>query len=208
MEELIIEIIEKFGYFGVGLLIAVENIFPPIPSEIILTFSGFATTITKITVLGSIIAATIGSILGAIALYFIGRILSQERLEKIVSGKIGKILCLKQEDIQKAFAWFDKRGKLTVFFCRFIPIVRSLISVPAGMSKMAFVPFIVLTTIGSLIWNTVLIKLGEFAGNSWHTIADYIDKYSNVVLILLIVIFIAGVSWFYYNKKKKKVNNI
>ena len=200
MQAIIIDIINKFGYIGITLLIAIENLFPPIPSEVILTFAGFATTISKITVLGTILASTLGSVLGAIVLYFIGRFLSEERIDKIVSGKLGKILGLDKEDIHKAFSWFESKGKFAVFFGRFIPIVRSLVSVPAGMSKMLITPFLILTTIGSFIWNTVLIILGKFAGESWNRIAEFIGGYSDIVLIGFIVVFILGIAAFYLKK--------
>jgi len=200
MQAIIIDIINKFGYIGITLLIAIENLFPPIPSEVILTFAGFATTISKITVLGTILASTLGSVLGAIVLYFIGRFLSEERIDKIVSGKLGKILGLDKEDIHKAFSWFESKGKFAVFFGRFIPIVRSLVSVPAGMSKMLITPFLILTTIGSFIWNTVLIILGKFAGESWNRIAEFIGGYSDIVLIGFIVVFILGIVAFYLKK--------
>ena len=135
MQDWIIQMMDQFGYWGIGGLIAIENIFPPIPSEVILTFGGFMTTYTSLNVWLVILAATLGSLVGAIILYGIGRIISPKRLEKILAGRLGKILRLKPEDIGKAEAWFQKRGKLTVFFCRFIPIVRSLISLPAGMAK-------------------------------------------------------------------------
>ena len=109
---------ESFGYIGMAILILVENIFPPIPSELILTFGGFMTTYTNMSVVGVITAATIGSVTGAIMLYYIGLLLPRERLEQIVNGKIGKVLHLKQDNIQKAMNWFDKRGKTTVFLCR------------------------------------------------------------------------------------------
>lgn len=200
MEAIITEIVNNFGYVGIILLIAIENIFPPIPSEVILTFGGFATTISEITVVGTIIAATIGSVIGAMALYWIGRILSEERINKILDSKIGKIIGIKKEDIHKAFSWFDSKGKFAVFFGRFIPIVRSLVSVPAGMAKMAMVPFLALTTVGSLIWNTVLILLGRFAGQSWDKIADYVGGYSDVVLVIFIVAFVLGIVAFYTKK--------
>ena len=188
MQEIIINVMNSFGYVGIALLIAIENIFPPIPSEVILTFGGFMTTYSKIKVIGVIIASIIGSIIGAIALYFIGRFLNKDRLEKIVEGKIGTILHLKKKDIEKANIWFKKRGQYTVFFCRFIPIVRSLISIPAGMTKMKFVPFTILTTIGSTIWNSVLVYLGVIAGSSWMKIASYVNYYSKVVLIIILVV--------------------
>ena len=200
MEAIIISMVNKFGYLGIILLIAIENIFPPIPSEVILTFGGFATTISNITVIGTIIASTVGSVLGAIALYWIGRFLNEERIDKLAESKVGKVLGLQKQDIHKAFSWFDSKGKFAVFFGRFIPIVRSLVSIPAGMAKMAMIPFLLLTTVGSLIWNTVLIALGRIAGASWSKIAVYVGGYSDIVLIGFIIIFILGIVAFYLKK--------
>ena len=200
MEAIIISMVNKFGYLGIILLIAIENIFPPIPSEVILTFGGFATTISNITVIGTIIASTVGSVLGAMALYWIGRFLNEERIDKIADSKAGKVLGLEKQDIHKAFSWFDSKSKFAVFFGRFIPIVRSLVSIPAGMAKMAMIPFLILTTVGSLIWNTVLITLGRIAGASWSKIAGYVGGYSDIVLIGFIIIFILGIVAFYLKK--------
>ena len=204
MEEIIINLINQFGYIGVFLLIAIENIFPPIPSEVILTFGGYMTTYSNLNVPLVILSSTLGSLVGAIVLYYIGKILNKERLKKIVSGKIGKILCLKQDDIDKADAWFDKRGEKCVFFCRFVPIVRSLISIPAGMSEMKLSKFFLYTTIGSLIWNSVLVILGSIVGENWESIVSIFDTYSNIALILLIILFVGFVIWFYKKKTKKQ----
>ena len=125
------------------------------------------TTKTVLNEVGVIFSATIGSTAGAIVLYLIGKILNKERLEKIVSGKIGKVLRLKPGDIEKADKWFDTKGQKTVFICRFIPIVRSLISIPAGMSEMKIWKFLLYTIFGSAIWNTVLVLLGKKLGDSW-----------------------------------------
>ena len=206
MQEIIISIMNQFGYLGILLLIMIENVFPPIPSEIILCFGGFMTTSTKLTIVGVIISATIGSVLGAIILYFIGKILNKERLIKIVSGKVGKILRLKEKDIEMADKWFDTKGAKTVFICRFIPIVRSLISIPAGMSEMPFPKFLILTTLGTAIWNTVLTILGSIMGENWSKIVEIIDKYANITLIILIIVFVIGVTYFYYKRAKKKTN--
>jgi membrane protein DedA with SNARE-associated domain len=205
MQAIIISVMNKFGYLGILLLIAIENIFPPIPSEVILTFGGFMTKQpnSSLTILGVIVFSTIGSIVGALVLYYIGKILNKERLEKIVSGKIGKVLRVKPKDIESADHWFDTKGNKTVFFCRFIPIVRSLISIPAGMSEMPMPKFLIYTTIGSSIWNTVLVIIGSVVGKNWEKVVAAIDKYSKVVLILLIVLFVAGVYIFYKSKKKE-----
>ena len=134
------------------------------------------------------------------ALYWIGRFLNEERIDKIADSKAGKVLGLEKQDIHKAFSWFDSKGKFAVFFGRFIPIVRSLVSIPAGMAKMAMIPFLILTTVGSLIWNTVLITLGRIAGASWSKIAGYVGGYSDIVLIGFIIIFILGIVAFYLKK--------
>lgn len=204
MQEIIINLMNQFGYIGIFLLIAIENIFPPIPSEVILTFGGYMTTYSNLNVPLVILSATLGSLLGAIVLYAIGKILNKERLMKIVSGKVGKILHLKKEDIESADKWFDTKGEKCVFFCRFIPIVRSLISIPAGMSEMNIPKFLIYTTIGSLIWNSILVVVGSIVGENWENIVNIFDTYSTITLILLIIIFILFVVWFYKKRAKKQ----
>lgn len=203
MQELILSIMEQYGYIGTFLLITIENVFPPIPSEIVLLFGGFMTTYTSLNIAIMVIAATLGSLLGAIILYYIGKILNKERLKKIVSGKVGKVLHLKNEDIDKADQWFDTKGNKTVFFCRFIPIVRSLISIPAGMSEMDMKKFIIYTIAGSLIWNTVLLFIGSKVGENWTDILGIFDNYSHITLIVLIILFIVACIIFYIKKIKK-----
>ena len=204
MQELIIQIMNEFGYIGICLLILVENVFPPIPSEVILTFGGFMTTQSEMSVIGVILVSTIGSVVGAIILYLVGRLINKDVIEKWLDGKVGKILRFKREDVEKANSWFEKKGKFTVLFCRCIPIVRSLISIPAGMSKMSFVPFILLTTLGSAVWNTVLVVLGNVAGNSWEKISNVIDKFSDVILIILIVAFVVFCVYHFTKKENTK----
>ena len=204
MEQIIINAMEQFGYIGVFLLIAIENIFPPIPSEVILVFGGFMTTYTSLNIPIMILAATLGSLLGAIVLYYIGKIFNKERLKRIVSGKIGKVLRLKSSDIEKADKWFDTKGNKTVFFCRFIPIVRSLISIPAGMSEMPMQKFLIYTILGSLIWNTVLIIVGSIVGDKWETIVGYLDNFSNIILIILVIIFVVAMYYWFVIRKKKQ----
>ena len=204
MQEMVIEIMNNFGYLGVFLLIAIENIFPPIPSEVILLFGGFMTTFSDMNIVGVIIASTLGSVLGAIILYYIGKILNKDRLKKIITSKPGKILRLKPEDIDKADEWFDTKGNKTVFFCRFVPIIRSLISIPAGMSEMPMKKFLLYTAAGSLIWNAALTIAGSIVGENWTSIVDIMDQYSHIILVLLIILFIIAIIIFY---KKRKKNN-
>ena len=204
MEEFVISIMNQLGYFGIFFLIFIENIFPPIPSEVVLLFGGFMTTYSKLNLFGMIIFSTLGSTVGAIVLYYIGKILNKERLKKIVSGKIGKVLRLKASDIEKADKWFDTKGNKTVFFCRFIPVVRSLISIPAGMSEMIMSKFLLYTITGSIIWNTVLLFVGSKVGENWKKIEQMMSQYSHIILIILIIAFIGFVIYYFSQKKKKK----
>ncbi len=203
MEGWITDIMEQFGYIGVFLLICLENIFPPIPSEVILTFGGFMTTKTNLTVLGVIIWATAGSVAGAIILYGIGRIVDIEKLEYIV-GRWGHILRIKQEDVRKADRWFQKYGYWTVFFCRMVPLIRSLISIPAGMSHMNFPLFLFFTTIGTIIWNSVLVALGALLGESWEIVVYYLDIYSNIVYLLIALSVVAVIVYFFQRSKNRR----
>ncbi|MFF2754074.1 DedA family protein [Psychrobacillus sp. NPDC058041] len=196
MEAWISDWLSQFGYLGVFLLILIENIFPPIPSEVILTLGGFMTTTTTMTRLGIVIASTAGSVGGAAILYWIGSLLDVNRLEKIVQ-KYGKLLRLTTKDIRKANKWFEKYGVWTVFFGRLVPLVRSLISIPAGMSKMSFSLFLLFTTLGTLIWNTVLVSVGATVGENWNEIVAYMDIYSNLVYIILAIVGIIFLVWYF-----------
>lgn len=195
MEEWITNFMEQFGYMGIFLLIMVENVFPPIPSEVILTFGGFMTTQSSMNIFGIIVASTLGSVGGAIVLYYIGRVMRVERIERIVE-KYGKFLRVEKNDVHKANGWFEKYGAWTVFFCRFIPLVRSLISLPAGMSHMNMWLFLGLTILGTTIWNTVLVIIGASVGESWDSIVGYMDIYSNIVYAILALLIIVVVALF------------
>jgi len=204
MQNWIIDIMNQFGYVGITLLIAIENIFPPIPSEVILTFGGFMTTHTSLTVWGVIIAATIGSLLGAIVLYGVGWFLSAELLGNLLEGRVGKILHFKKDDVYKASDWFNSKGKSTVLFCRCIPVIRSLISIPAGMAKMKFGVFCLLTTIGSFVWNIILVYLGVTAGASWEKIGAGTSLYTEITVIILVVIIVLLGLLYYIKRVRNK----
>lgn len=203
MQSWITDFMEQFGYIGIFLMIALENVFPPIPSEVILPFGGFMTTYTEgLTVVGVIIAATAGSVVGAVILYGIGLLLDVERLEKIVE-RWGHILRVTKEDIHKADAWFDKYGIWTVFFCRMVPLIRSLISIPAGMSNMKFSLFLIFTFFGTLIWNIILVSIGAALGENWGRITEFMDIYSNIAYAIIGIGVIGFIVWFFRNKRKK-----
>ena len=204
MQEFIINIMNSYGYIGVFLLILLENIFPPIPSELILLFGGFMTTYTKLNIIGMIISSTLGSLIGALLLYKIGTIFSKEKLKILISGKLGRVLKLKNSDIDNANKWFTNEGKKTVFFGRFIPLIRSIISIPAGMNKMKISKFITYTLLGSVIWNLVLIILGHIVGKNWKAILKIFKLYSRFSLLLLFILLIILITKLYKNKSKEK----
>jgi len=194
----------QFGYWGMLFLIFIENIFPPIPSEIILPFGGFVTTLEKseVTVFGLIIFATLGSIFGAFILYWIGTLLNVNKLETWLEKKWIKRLGFKKNEVEKTVKFFEKWEGVAVFFGRCVPIVRSLISIPAGMVKMNLLKFTLYTAFGSLVWNTLLISAGAFLGENWRNVVTLVDEYKNIVLIILaaVVIFLM----IRYLKKKFK----
>lgn len=203
MQEFIIGFLNQHGYFGVGLLMAIENIFPPIPSEIILTFSGFMTTQSSMKIWGVILSATIGSLVGALLLYLIGKMVPIEYLKKLLDGKVGQSLRLRPNDIRKAGGWFAKRGNITVFFCRFVPIVRSLISIPAGTANMNLGMFLLLTTLGTAMWNTLLVWLGVFAGESWGKIVSIVGVYSTFAIAVMGIVVLFFMVIFFKRRFKK-----
>ncbi|MEF9939994.1 MAG: DedA family protein [Clostridium sp.] len=191
MQAFVIEVMSSFGYVGIFTLILVENLFPPIPSEVILTFGGFMTTYTTMNTTGVILASTFGSVCGAVILYYTGRLIPQSTLEKWFH--------FDGNDIEDAMKWFDSKGKMAVLVCRCIPIVRSLISIPAGLANMKMAPFLILTTIGSLIWNTVLVSAGAAAGVSWERVLELMHHYSGITLVVVGVAALVG-SCLYFRK--------
>lgn len=203
MQEFMVYIMNTYGYLGVCFLIAVENIFPPIPSEVILTFGGFMTTYTRLTVPGVVIFSTLGSTIGALVLYRVGMALTPEKLEKLTNGKLFHLLGFDKEDVKDTIGWFEKHGKKAILFGRCIPIIRSLVSVPAGMAEIELPLFLVYTVVGSTIWNVILVSLGAALGASWETVLVYLDRYSAVIRVGLIVG--SGVLLIRYVRKKWEV---
>lgn len=202
MESWYTEFIEQYGYWGIFLIMAIENLFPPIPSEIVLPFSGFITTTTDLHIAGVVLASTGGALFGAVVLYGLGLLLDVENLEKIIE-RWGHIIRLKKKDVHRADDWFDRYGKWTVLFGRMMPFLRSVISIPAGMSNMAFLLFIALTTIGSLIWNVLLISIGAALGENWETLIQYVKLYSNIIYFALGVVVITLSLWYFQKRKQK-----
>lgn len=188
MLELAVNIIEQIGLFGAALLIAIEVVILPIPSELILLLTGFNVSIGNFGFISALIATTTGSLAGALFLYGIGYIFTEERLEHIVS-KYGKYVGFKVKDLQKTASWFEKHGPQLVFFGRLIPLIRSLVSIPAGLTKMKMSRFILFTLLGSGIWNSIWVSLGFFLGDQW-TKAEKYTKYIDLLVNIGIGIFL------------------
>ena len=184
MQAWITSVMEQFGYLGIFFMIALENLFPPIPSELILSFGGFMTTRTSLSIPGVIISATAGSVFGAAVLYRIGLFLGGSRVRELIRRR-GKLLKITVADMKRAMAWYEKYEYKAVFFCRMVPVLRSIISVPAGMARMPLPAFLLLTAVGSAIWNTILVCAGSVLGDNWQLVISYVERYSLAFYILL-----------------------
>ncbi|MFD1544901.1 DedA family protein [Nonomuraea guangzhouensis] len=189
MTDWLIALMETLGAPGAGLAIALENLFPPLPSEVILPLSGFTASRGEMDLLDVLVWTTAGSVFGALALYWVGALLGRRRTLAIAA----KLPLVKVSDIEKTEAWFLKHGKKTVFFGRMIPIFRSLISIPAGVERMPLLTFTLLTTAGSLIWNTIFVLAGYYLGENWSLVEAYVGVGTNVVIgvvVLAVLVFI------------------
>lgn len=205
MNDFIISFTNSYGYIGVLVLIFLENIFPPIPSELILLASGFLITKTNLNIFIMIIFATLGSLLGGILLYYLASLLNKNTLIKLINSKALRFLNLKEKDIDLSFNWFNKKGNISVLICRCIPILRSLISLPAGIFKMSILKFLLYTTIGSLVWNSVIIVIGYVVGDNFLVINEVLKKYSYLFVALIIII---GVIVIFRKRRKNEKSGI
>jgi membrane protein DedA with SNARE-associated domain len=191
------DVIDRLGYVGVAVLIALESLFPPIPSELILPLTGFLAGQGRMWLPAAVLAATIGSVTGALALYGLGAWWGEERLRQIVD-RYGRYLLLSEKDLDRAIRWFNDHGGRAVLIGRLAPVVRSLVSIPAGIERMNLGMFVLYTAIGSAIWNSVLIGLGWWLGDRWEEVENYAN-YLQYVVIAAIVAVIARFVW----KRKK-----
>lgn len=198
MNQLFLNLIEKFGSFGVFLLIFIENIFPPIPSEAVLGIGGFFISTTKLTFISVLFAATLGSVSGAVVLYYIGKYINSPKVRNVFIGK-DKILRVDQDSLGKIKRIYTKYQKISVFFFRMVPVFRSIISIPAGMFNMNLIEFVILTTLGSTIWNAFIIFAGMKLGENWKDIEVFIKDYTLIILGIVVIFLIV-----YFVKKKNK----
>jgi membrane protein DedA with SNARE-associated domain len=182
MKEWVINIMTALDYWGIALLMFLENLFPPIPSELIMPLAGFTVAQGKLTIVPVIVAGVIGTILGALPWYYLGKLVSEERIRKLVD-RYGKWAGISGADIERANDWFRRYDKTAVFLGRLIPGVRTLISLPAGLNVMPMIPFLLYSTIGTTIWICLLTGAGYVLGNNYELVETYLDPISKVVVI-------------------------
>ncbi|MEA5487339.1 MULTISPECIES: DedA family protein [Pseudanabaena] len=204
MQEWITNTMNSLGYLGIGLLMFLENLFPPIPSELIMPLAGYTATFpnTQIQVIPAIAAGVIGTILGAIPWYYAGLILGQQRLQ-LLAGRYGKWIGISGEDIEKSVNWFQKHGTKAVLFGRLVPGIRTLISIPAGISKMSVVPFFLYSTIGTIVWVTFLTYAGYFLGKNYKLVEDYIDVITKVIVFGVLLAIAAFIGYRLWKRSRK-----
>lgn len=206
MDQFIVQAMNHYGYLAIMVFVVLENIFPFVPSELVLTFAGLMTTQSAMTVPGVILDATILSVVGSLGLYGIGRFISEDRLAALVDTRVGRFLGFKKDDIYKSSEWFQKKGKYSVLFCRCVPVLRCLISLPAGTSKMNLPVFIAFTFIGSLIWNLILVNLGAAAGNNWEAIVHKLGFATSIIGAG--VLCVCGAAFLLFLKKRIKETKV
>jgi membrane protein DedA with SNARE-associated domain len=189
MTEWITSTMESLGYWGIALLMFLENLFPPIPSELIMPLAGFTIAKGDMGFVPAVLAGVVGTVLGAFPWYYLGKIVSEERLEHL-ADKYGKWITVSSKDIRKANNWFSRHGVKAVFFGRLVPGVRTLISLPAGINDMSLIPFVLYSTIGTSLWVIFLTTLGYLLGDNYELVDEYLGPISKIVLLSLVIWFI------------------
>ena len=193
------DVIDALGYPGVAFLVALESVFPPIPSEVVLPLSGFVAGRGDASLVGMIVAATVGSVVGAWVLYGLAALIGRHRLHRFVE-RWGRWFQVKPADLDRAEAWFDRRALAAVLVGRCVPLIRSIVSVPAGFRRMPLLRFTLATTAGSLVWNVALIGAGALLGDRWESVGDYVG-----ILQWLVVVTIVGlVAWFLWRRAGRR----
>ncbi|MBD2665643.1 DedA [Richelia sinica FACHB-800] len=200
MLEWITNTINSMGYWGIALLMFVENLFPPIPSELIMPLAGFTARATpeKLNVIGVFFAGLLGSVAGALVWYYPGKFLGEQRLRSL-ADRYGKWLTISSKDISKATRWFDRQGSKAVLIGRLVPGIRTLISVPAGIGNMPLLPFLFYTTLGSAAWVGLLTYSGYLLGSQYELVDKYLAPVSKIVLGSILLVFV-----FWVVKRKRK----
>jgi membrane protein DedA with SNARE-associated domain len=192
MTRWVLDFISATGYFGIVVLMFVENVFPPIPSEFIMPLAGFLVSENKFSFFAVVLAGTFGSVLGALPLYLAGAKIGEKKLKNFADAH-GRWFAFSSRDIERANLWFDKYGVFAVLICRLIPGIRSLISIPAGINRMNLLSFLFFTTLGAGVWTTVLTGAGFILESNFHEIENYLDPVVYIVLISIGVLYLIRV---------------
>ncbi|MFV3075546.1 DedA family protein [Niveispirillum fermenti] len=187
-------LVEQMGYFGLLLLMFLENVFPPIPSELIMPLGGFLAAQGKMDPFLVVLVGTAGSVLGGLPWYYLGRFFGHDRLIAL-SERFGFIMTMDPPDVEKAFSWFSRHGAKAVLFGRLIPAIRTLISVPAGMAAMGMPKFLLLTTLGSLVWTSILTGAGYALESQYEVVESYVDPVSKIVVYGVITVYFGRLGW-------------
>lgn len=200
MTEWITNTIQSLGYLGIGLLMFLENLFPPIPSELIMPLAGFTASQGKMMLVPAIAAGVIGTVLGALPWFYLGKVLGENRIKQWIA-LYGAWIGISTKEIDRAQQWFYRHGSKAVFFGRFIPGVRTLISLPAGFSNMRLPQFLIYSTLGTLGWTTLLTMAGYYLGQNYTLVDEYLGPVSKIVLGLLAIGFIV---WLVRHRRERK----
>jgi membrane protein DedA with SNARE-associated domain len=194
------DVIEQLGYLGVALLVVLENVFPPIPSEIVLPFAGFVAQRGSDSVVLMILAATVGSVIGALIMYWIAAVIGDERLHAF-TRKFGKWVQIREADLTRAEEWFDRHAVSAVLVGRCVPLIRSVVSIPAGFRRMKLVPYIAYTFLGSLVWNIALVGAGAMLGENWERVEPVVATFQWLVIVLIVAV-VARLAYVVYRRRR------
>lgn len=192
MVEWITETMARLHYVGIALLMFLENLFPPIPSELIMPLAGFTISKGELEFIPAVLAGTIGTVAGGFFWYYAGKLFSEERVEHL-ADRYGKWISVSSKDIQKANQWFNRHGIKAVFLCRLVPGVRTLISLPAGLNNMSLIPFTFYSTLGTVLWVSLLTYAGMKLGDNYDRVDEYIGPFSKIALLILVIWFVLWV---------------
>ena len=194
------DVIEQLGYLGVALLVVLENVFPPIPSEIVLPFAGFVAQRGSDSVVLMILAATVGSVIGALIMYWIAAVIGDERLHAF-TRKFGKWVQIREADLTRAEEWFDRHAVSAVLVGRCVPLIRSVVSIPAGFRRMKLVPYIAYTFLGSLAWNIALVGAGAILGENWERVEPVVATFQWIVIVVILA-GIARLAYIFFRRRR------
>ncbi|ENU31170.1 hypothetical protein F991_00883 [Acinetobacter sp. CIP-A165] len=201
LEDWVLSIMEKLGYLGIAFLMFLDNVFPPIPSEVIMTSAGYTAAKGDLSLIGVIIAGSAGSLLAAMLLYWVGRKIPQQHLFHFIA-RYGKYLRISTTDLEKSLTWFEKHGHRVVFFGRMIPAVRSLISIPAGMSKMPFGKFMTYSAAGTIIWTSFLAFVGYYFSENQALMTAVIQRVGYIILTIAVFYILWRLAKKFYLSKR------